>query len=153
VQRPVQILGSLDGIETGVRQLRRIAPLETTTVTVAAGKITLPTEAEMLRIKAWLTLTRNATRDYIDLAAMTAKLGITQATAALQSLDSLYPQDNQQSALQQLMKQLADPRPYDLSGTDLAEYRELRSDLSDWKAISQLCAQLSIALLDTQTQS
>jgi hypothetical protein len=29
VQRPVQILGSLDGIETGVRQLIRDVPLET----------------------------------------------------------------------------------------------------------------------------
>lgn len=32
VQRPVQTLGSLDGIETGVRQLIREAPLETTQV-------------------------------------------------------------------------------------------------------------------------
>lgn len=30
--RPALILGSLDGIETGVRQLRRAQPLETTTV-------------------------------------------------------------------------------------------------------------------------
>lgn len=29
IQRPVQILGSLDGIETGVRQLIRDEPLET----------------------------------------------------------------------------------------------------------------------------
>lgn len=32
VQRPVQILGNLDGIETGIRQLIRDAPLETTVV-------------------------------------------------------------------------------------------------------------------------
>ena len=30
ISRPVQILGSLDGIQTGVRQLIRSAPLETT---------------------------------------------------------------------------------------------------------------------------
>ena len=29
VQRPVQILGELDGIETGIRQLIRDTPLET----------------------------------------------------------------------------------------------------------------------------
>ena len=32
VQRPVQILGSLDGILTGVRQLIRSKPLETQTI-------------------------------------------------------------------------------------------------------------------------
>lgn len=37
VQRPVQILGSLDGIETGVRQLIRDEPLET-----ASAKYSLP---------------------------------------------------------------------------------------------------------------
>jgi hypothetical protein len=34
VNRPVQILGSLDGVETGVRQLRRPQPLETTVMRV-----------------------------------------------------------------------------------------------------------------------
>ncbi len=119
VQRPAQIPGSLDGIETGIRQLRRSVPLETTTISVASGTITLPTAAEMFRIKAWLVLTRNATRDYIDLVALTSKLGAMQAAMALQSMDTLYPQDNGQSALQQLMMQLADPKPYDLAATDL----------------------------------
>lgn len=151
VQRPVLILGSLDGIETGIRQLRRVAPLDTTTIDVDGGTITLPTEAEMLRIKAWLVLTRNATRDYIDLAAMTTKLGIGAATQALQTLDSLYPQDHGQSALQQLMKQLADPQPYDLAATDLAEYHELRSDLCDWSSIVNIFAHLNIALLDSSS--
>jgi hypothetical protein len=32
VQRPIQILGNLDGIETGIRQLIREQPLETTVV-------------------------------------------------------------------------------------------------------------------------
>jgi len=32
IRRPVQILGSLDGIETGVRQLIREEPLETTQI-------------------------------------------------------------------------------------------------------------------------
>lgn len=55
VNRPVLILGSLDGIETGVRQLIRAEPLETTTVVVGEQEIPIPTEAEILRIK-----TRNA---------------------------------------------------------------------------------------------
>ena len=38
IRRPVLILGSLDGIETGIRQLIRETPLETTTISVA-GKM------------------------------------------------------------------------------------------------------------------
>ena len=63
VQRPVQILGSLDGIETGVRQLIREQPLETMIFEHAGEKLTVPTAAEILRIKAVLILKRNATRD------------------------------------------------------------------------------------------
>lgn len=40
VQRPVQILGSLDGIETGIRQLMRDEPLETAVVDHHGARIT-----------------------------------------------------------------------------------------------------------------
>ena len=70
VQRPVLILGSLDGIETGVRQLIRAEPLETMVVEHEGATITLPTEAEVLRIKGVLILRRNATRDYLDFVAL-----------------------------------------------------------------------------------
>jgi hypothetical protein len=39
-------LGSLDGVETGVRQLRRAKPLETTVIQVGAWPLTLPTLTE-----------------------------------------------------------------------------------------------------------
>jgi hypothetical protein len=42
VRPPVQILGSLDGIETGVRQLIRETPLETAEMQVGSYRITLP---------------------------------------------------------------------------------------------------------------
>ena len=70
VRRPVLILGSLDGIETGVRQLIRDEPLETERIDVAGEKLTVPTRAEMLRIKAVLIVKRNATRDYLDFVAL-----------------------------------------------------------------------------------
>jgi hypothetical protein len=75
IRRPVQILGSLDGIETGVRQLIREQPLETTQIEYQGQTITLPTEAEMLRIKAVLILQRNATRDYLDFVALADHMG------------------------------------------------------------------------------
>lgn len=43
VQRPVMILGSLDGIQTGIRQLRRAKPLEC----VVIEGLRVPTLAEM----------------------------------------------------------------------------------------------------------
>ena len=58
VQRPVRILGQLDGIMTGIRQLRRTGPLETELV----SGLRVPTLAEMARIKAWLLVTRNTVR-------------------------------------------------------------------------------------------
>ena len=51
ITRPVQILGSLDGIETGVRQLIRSAPLDVNQIEIGGETITLPTKAEILRIK------------------------------------------------------------------------------------------------------
>ena len=66
VSRPVMILGSLDGIETGVRQLIRAEPLETIVISVGDQELTIPTEAEILRIKGFLLLRRNST-DYFDL--------------------------------------------------------------------------------------
>ena len=75
VQRPVQILGSLDGIETGIRQLIRLEPLETTQIDCFGEAVTVPTMAEMLRIKGVLILRRNATRDYLDFVALAEALG------------------------------------------------------------------------------
>lgn len=64
IQRPVQILGKLDGIETGIRQLIRETPLETQRKNISVQgvpiEITLPTPAEMLRIKAVLILKRTS---------------------------------------------------------------------------------------------
>lgn len=42
IKRPVLILGSLDGVETGVRQLRRARPLEITVIRIGGRDVTLP---------------------------------------------------------------------------------------------------------------
>jgi hypothetical protein len=130
ITRPVQILGNLDGIETGVRQLIREEPLEVTRLDVAGESITLPTEAEMLRIKAVLILRRNATRDYLDFVALADHIGEDRLVVALDSFDRLYPQPNGESALQQLQIQLAQPLPYDLDALELAELQESHTALA-----------------------
>ena len=148
VQRSVQILGSLDGILTGVRQLIRKKPLETQSIRWRGRAITLPTLAEMLRIKAVLILKRNATRDYLDFVAMCDKMGNPACVDALRPLDRLYPQPNKESPLQQLVIQLANPLPYDLEETRLSEYRRLVPRWHDWNIVRQACGRCATSLFD-----
>lgn len=88
VQRPALILGQLEGVLTGIRQLRRLAPLETEVV----QGLLVPTLPEMARIKAWLLATRNTVRDYLDLVVLLERLGEEGARNALASLDAVYRQ-------------------------------------------------------------
>lgn len=148
VQRPVQILGSLDGIETGVRQLIRNEPLETTTMDFQGAQITIPTQAEILRIKGVLILRRNATRDYLDFIALADRLGDDGVTAALRTFDRLYRQAGGESPLQQLLAQLANPLPYDLEETNLSEYKNLDPRWHDWKTVKVNCSRLAVEVFD-----
>jgi len=147
VSRPVMILGSLDGIETRVRQLIRERPLDTQGISVAGGRLVLPTEAELLRIKGVLILKRNATRDYLDFAALADRLGSERVRDALATFDDLYPQPSGESALQQLLAQLASPMPYDLEQTDLSEYRQLQPQWQEWTRVRELCADIAADIL------
>lgn len=148
VKRPVQILGSLDGIETGVRQLIRDEPLETIQIEYRGEQLTLPTEAEMLRIKGVLILRRNATRDYLDFVALADHMGPEKAVDALRSFDRLYPQPNEESALQQLQIQLSNPLPYDLEELNLVEYKNLDPRWHDWHAVKAACADCATLVFD-----
>jgi len=128
--------------------LIRNEPLETHELEVGGQHLRLPTKAEMLRIKAVLVLKRNATRDYVDLVAMTDHLGLESAIEALRTFDRLYPQPGGASALQQLAIQLSIPQPYDLEGTKLAEYKGLEPRWHDWNAVCMVTSDLSAAILD-----
>jgi hypothetical protein len=146
VKRPVLILGSLNGIETGVRQMIREQPLETQSIAIGGVRLVVPTEEELLRIKGVLILRRNATRDYLDFAALAERVGPARVRKALATLDQLYPQTNGESALQQLEVQLANPMPYDLESTDLNEYRRLHPKWQDWNHVKDVCATIAADL-------
>lgn len=128
VQRPVLILGQLEGILTGIRQLKRLAPLETE---VLQGLL-VPTLPEMARIKAWLLATRNTVRDYLDLVVLLERLGEKGAEDALRSLDVLYRQPGGASPLSEVAERLASARPSDLVEVDLTTYRGLSAPWTDW---------------------
>ncbi len=127
VQRPVLILGQLDGMLTGIRQLRRTRPLETEEV---AGLV-IPTLAEMARIKAWLLATRHTVRDYLDTVALLERLG-PDAEAGLLSFDDIYRQPGGASVLAEVVERLAAAAPRDLAEVDLKSYRGLAEPWNDW---------------------
>lgn len=146
VKRPVLILGSLDGIETGVRQMIREQPLETQEVTIGDVRLVVPTEKELLRIKGVLILKRNSTRDYLDFAALAERIGPERVMEALAQLDQFYPQTSGESALQQLQVQLSNPLPYDLETTNLSEYRRLHPKWHAWTRVKEVCANIAMDL-------
>jgi hypothetical protein len=132
VRRPVLILGQLDGILTGIRQLRRVEPLETEEI---AG-LRVPTLAEMARIKAWLLATRFTTRDYLDAVVLFERLGEPGVRAALGRLDALYPQPGGASVLAEVVERLGSARPLDIAEIDLASYRGLQAPWNDWQHVT-----------------
>jgi len=148
VKRPVLILDSLDGIETGVRQLIRDQPLETVLLDYHGEQLTVPTAAEILRIKGVLILKRNATRDYLDFVALADHIGDDGVAQALQSFDALYEQSSGQSPLQQLQVQLASAMPYDLEETELTEYKNLASRWHEWSTVKSACARIAMTVFD-----
>ena len=150
VQRPVQILGSLDGIETGVRQLIQEQPLETMVFEHAGEKLTVPTAAEILRIKAVLILKRNATRDYLDFVALAEHMGSEEVTNALRQFDAMYAQSNGESALMQLQIQLAIAMPYDLDEMQpaLADYKNLDVRWHNWDTVKAVCESTATLIFD-----
>jgi hypothetical protein len=148
IKKPVLILGSLDGIETGIRQLIREEPLETAELNYLGQSITLPTEAEILRIKGVLILKRNATRDYLDFAALANRMGDEKIVDALQRFDELYPQENGESPLQQLQIQLGAPAPFDLDDVNLSEYKNLDPRWHEWDVVRGVCINTANIIFD-----
>ncbi len=140
------ILGELGGIETGVRQLLRSRPLESTQIELQGKRLLVPTAAEILRIKAWLAVSRNQTRDYLDIAALADHLGLDEAAVVLRDMDDYYADINRrpEAVATQLVRQLADPRPRDAEVTaQLASYKALDQRWHDWSTVKALLADLA----------
>lgn len=128
IQKPVLILGQLDGILTGIRQLRRTAPLETEEI----HGIRVPTLPEMARIKAWLLATRLTTRDYLDTVVLLERLGDLGAVSALLNLDELYHQPSGASVLAEVVERLGAAAPLDRAHIELPSYKGLLAPWNDW---------------------
>lgn len=146
IRPPVLILGHFDGIDVGIRQLIRQAPLEVTEI----EGIIVPTLAEMLRIKGWLIVTRNAVRDYLDYCALAHQLA-QEFEGAMRPMDVLYPQQpRSDTTTMQLAKQLAEPLPYDFDPDqdDLKAWKQLKSPWTDWQYVKGYCRTLAGRLME-----
>ncbi|MCD6297954.1 MAG: hypothetical protein J7M30_12465 [Deltaproteobacteria bacterium] len=149
---PKLILGNFQGVETGIRQLKRSRPLETEIVNIGGKSITLPTISEMVRTKGWMIVSRNATRDYIDFAALAKHIGMEIALDVLKDFDSYYSdliRGKQASPIVQLVRQLAEPKPGDLDQIDLSQYKGIQPPFDSWANITKICEEISVALGDT----
>lgn len=147
------ILGSLGDIETGIRQLIRRRPLETQAVTIADGtSLIVPTPAETLRIKAYLIVKRNQTRDFLDVAALSDRFGTDWSAGVLAGIDDYYDASagDGTAVASQLVRQLGEPRPRDdRTVGQLAAYKNLAVRWQSWQSVVAQCQALADAMLET----
>jgi hypothetical protein len=127
-QKPVAILGRLDGVMTGIRQLRRTRPLETEVV----SGLRVPTLAEMARIKAWLLATRYTVRDHLDTVVLLERLGEAAAREALAPFDEIYRQEAGASPLVEVVERLSAAAPSGVQEIDLGTYKGVVPPWNDW---------------------
>ena len=156
VRRPVLILGSLDGVEMGVRNLVWRCFFEVEEVAVGSRKVRVPTLEETARIKAWLCLMRNATRDYLDFAALADRLSPDAAADVVLSMDDYYADQRGAGGRRiatQVAKQLAEPRPGDLDRVDLRFYRRLDRRWQDWGAVADACRRTAVRVLERAAEA
>ncbi|HYZ68358.1 MAG TPA: MMPL family transporter, partial [Mycobacterium sp.] len=142
---------ALDALETEAEAERvpmeRRSPVETTNVQLPTGdRLQIPTGAETLRLKSFLIMCRNTTRDYTEFAELVASMETHTAAVVLASMDRYYCGEHprKQWVATQLVRRLADPQPYDehdtrMSGPD-AE--------ADWAKVRERCLSVAVAMLE-----
>lgn len=148
---PLTLLGSLDGVEAGLRQLRRQRPLEVEEVAVGERTLRVPTLPECLRVKAYLVVQRNATRDYLDTVALAERMGLVVAVDVLCHIDDYYSDRSQtaDSVLTALVQRLSEPRPRDHRVTQqLSAYKGLAPQWHRWSDVVDACQALADAVVD-----
>jgi heme transporter len=126
--------------------VERRSPVETTNVQLPTGdRLQIPTGAETLRLKGYLLMCRNSSRDYADFADLVASMDIQTAASVLAGMDQYYcgQQPRNQWVATQLLRRLADPRPDDDDDPSAA----LDPDV-DWSEVRQRCLAVAVAMLE-----
>lgn len=148
---PFTLMGSLGGIEAGLRQLRRTRPLEVVELELpGAGRLRVPTDAEMLRVKSYLVVQRNVVRDYLDVVALAEV--VADAPSVLAGIDGYYDDRSggDDSVLTALIQRLSEPNPRDREVTrELSAYKGLAPRWHKWTTVVAACEGLADAIVET----
>lgn len=146
------VLGQLGDIEAGVRQLIRTTPLEVEDVVLPSGRrLRVPTADETLRVKAFLVIRRNQTRDYLDVVALSDRFGLEHAAGVLAGIDHYYRDQTRDglAVAAQLVRQLGNPSPKDSRTTRrLTDYRSLDPRWHRWRDVVSVCHRLAELIVD-----
>ncbi|AKS31833.1 MMPL family transporter [Mycolicibacterium goodii] len=133
--------------ETEQAPVERRGPVETTNVQLPTGdRLQIPTGAETLRLKGYLIMCRNTTRDFEEFAQLVDLMDSHTAALVLAGMDRYYCGQDPRNrwVATQLVRRLADPQPSDehdvrMSGPDAAE---------DWEKVRQRCLSVAVAMLE-----
>lgn len=139
---PVLILGSLDGVAVGYRQLRRATPLETQELQTPEGILVVPTLEELLRIKAYLAYERDYTRDFVDFAELSCLLPDDEVVHILQVLDEKFRWEKQPSMIVEVTKALLRCDPHDNATHGFSTLRLLQPKFRTWNEVATRCQEI-----------
>ncbi len=142
---------ALDALETKADAARtpmeRSSPMETTNVQLPTGdRLQIPTGAETLRLKSYLIMCRNSTRDYAEFAELVDSMDTQTAAVVLAGMDRYYcgQQSKKQWVATQLVRRLADPQPTDEHDTRMSGPQAE----ADWAKVRQRCLSVAVAILE-----
>jgi RND superfamily putative drug exporter len=142
---------ALDALETEADSERapvaRSSPVETTNVQLPTGdRLQVPTGAETLRLKSYLVMCRNTTRDFAEFAELVDSMETHTAAVVLAAMDRYYCGDRsrKQWVATQLVRRLADPRPSDEHDTRMSGPEAE----ADWAKVRERCLSVAIAMLE-----
>ena len=133
--------------ETDHPTFERRSPVETTHVQLPTGdRLQIPTGAETLRLKGYLIMSRNSSRDYAEFAELVDTMEAETAALVLAGMDRYYccQSPRRQWIATQLVRRLADPHPSDLDD----EHWPGPDAKADWEEVRQRCLSVAVAMLE-----
>lgn len=133
--------------ETETAPVERRSPVETTNVQLPTGdRLQIPTGAETLRLKSYLIMCRNSSRDYAEFADLVESMETHTAAIVLSGMDRYYcgQQPKKQWVATQLVRRLADPQPSDEHDAAISD----PDAESDWAVVRQRCLSVAVAMLE-----
>ncbi|OFJ54172.1 MMPL family transporter [Mycolicibacterium grossiae] len=129
--------------------LERRRPMETTNVLLPTGdRLSIPTGAETLRLKGYLLMARNTTRDFREFADLVESMETPTAAEVLARMDRYYSgqRSRRHPVATQLVRRLADPQPADpdVAGADGPD----EGAAADWERVKERCLSVAVAMLE-----